>query len=144
MYSHTQKSGLMIFTSMFLLAGGAALSWFSGRDALFYPPAGVALFIYFGFRELAVEVDEVSVRLSFGAGWFKKSFPLSDIISARAVKNSWMCGWGIRYIGKGWLYNISGLDAVELELGNGRIVRIGTDEPLLLEAEIKRRIAHRP
>ena len=34
--------------------------------------------------------------------------------------------WVIR---NGWLYNVSGFDAVELELASGKLCRIGTDEP---------------
>jgi len=44
------------------------------------------------------------------------------------VRNQWWWGWGIRLIPGGWLYNVSGLDAVELKMKNGRIFRIGTDE----------------
>jgi hypothetical protein len=39
-----------------------------------------------------------------------------------------MTGWGIRALHKGWLWNIAGLDAVELELKTGRVFRIGTDD----------------
>lgn len=43
----------------------------------------------------------------------------------------------------GWLFNVSGLDAVELELINNRRFRIGTDEPQRLIAAIQtaRRLA---
>jgi len=42
---------------------------------------------------------------------------------------SWLVGWGIRWTGSGWLFNVSGLDAVELSLKSGRRFRIGTDDP---------------
>jgi hypothetical protein len=29
----------------------------------------------------------------------------------------------------GWLYNVAGLDAVEIETTEGDVIRIGTDEP---------------
>jgi hypothetical protein len=35
---------------------------------------------------------------------------------------------GIRWIARGALWNVWGLDAVELELKSGRIFRIGTDD----------------
>ncbi|MBU2575321.1 MAG: hypothetical protein KKH28_14730 [Elusimicrobia bacterium] len=140
MYKHTQKSDLMVFTSMLMLGGAAAASYFLKQSLVFYPFAIAALFVYFGFKDLTVEVDEVSVRFRFGVGWFKKAFRFQDVESARAVRNSWLCGWGIHYIGKGWLYNVSGLDAVELKLKNGKTARIGTDEPHLLETEIRRRL----
>jgi hypothetical protein len=45
------------------------------------------------------------------------------------VRNKWWYGWGIRLTPHGWLFNVGGLDAVELELASGRKFRIGTDEP---------------
>ena len=47
----------------------------------------------------------------------------------RQVRNKWWYGWGIRKIPKGWMYNVWGLDAVELEMESGKVFRIGTDEP---------------
>jgi hypothetical protein len=35
-----------------------------------------------------------------------------------------------------WIYNVSGFDAVEITMKNGKIYRIGTDEPLKLEQAI--------
>ena len=40
-----------------------------------------------------------------------------------------------------WIYNVSGFDAIELTMKNGKIYRIGTDEPEKLEAAIKQVIA---
>ena len=36
----------------------------------------------------------------------------------------------------GWIWNVSGLDAVELLLGDGRVLRVGTDEPEALSRAI--------
>jgi plasmid stabilization system protein ParE len=38
-------------------------------------------------------------------------------------------GWGIRLTPSGWMFNVSGLDAVELTLRSGKRFRIGTDDP---------------
>jgi len=35
-----------------------------------------------------------------------------------------------------WIFNVSGFDAVELIMKNGKIYRIGTDEPIKLESAI--------
>ncbi len=54
---------------------------------------------------------------------------------AIANHNRWYYGWGIRLTPQGWLWNVAGLDAVELTFSNGKKFRIGTDEPgKLLEA----------
>lgn len=65
----------------------------------------------------------------FGPGLIRRRINLTDIREVRIVRNPWYCGWGIRWIGRGWLWNVSGLRAVELELSDGRRFRVGTDEP---------------
>lgn len=81
------------------------------------------------FGTLTVEVDDRAIRLWFGIGLIRKTIPLAEILSSRPVRNRWWWGWGIRAIPGGWLYNVSGLDAVEVVLRNGKVFRIGTDEP---------------
>jgi len=56
------------------------------------------------------------------------------------VRNKWWWGWGIRRIHDGWLYNVSGLNAVELVMGNGKKFRIGTDQPRRLADSIQARL----
>ena len=45
------------------------------------------------------------------------------------VRNSWIHGWGIHRTPHGWLYNVSGWEAVEIALTSGKRFRLGTDEP---------------
>ena len=87
-------------------------------------PAMIALF----FR-LTVVVDRGAVTASFGLGWPRRRIPLARIRAVRPVRNSWLLGWGIRWIPGGWMFCIQGLDAVELELDSGKKFRIGTAEP---------------
>lgn len=100
------------------------------------------LFILASFVTLTVYIDEKYLRIKFGYGIFRKSFLLNDVASVRAVKNQWYYGWGIRiwlwpYM---WIYNISGFNAVEITLKNGKIYRIGTNEPEKLEQAISQLI----
>lgn len=139
MYTHTQTGRIMILSAIGMLAAGVAAGLISHDHVVFYLLLAMSLLMYFGFKDLTVEVDHEAVRLRFGVGIFKKEFKLRDIVSVRAVRNPWWCGWGIRMLSKGWLYNVAGLDAVELVFKNGRLARIGTDEPQVLEAEIKSR-----
>ncbi len=96
------------------------------------------LFILASFATLAVSVDEKYLRIKFGWGIFKKSWPLREIVSAKAVKNPWYCGWGIRMTiwSPAWLFNVSGFDAVEVTMKDGKKFRVGTDEPGKLEQAI--------
>ncbi|MEA3470923.1 MAG: hypothetical protein U9R24_04325 [Thermodesulfobacteriota bacterium] len=66
------------------------------------------------------------IRCWFGSGLIGKKFNLTEITEVKAVRNPWYYGWGLTP--RGWLFNISGLDAVELTLKSGRHFRIGTDE----------------
>ena len=45
------------------------------------------------------------------------------------MQNTWYHGWGIHWVGSGWVYNVSGWEAVEIVMRNGRRHRIGTDDP---------------
>ena len=89
------------------------------------------------FSTLTVAVDDRAVRLWFGLGSLRREVMLADVTSARMVRNHWYGGWGVRIIPRGRLYNVGGLDAVELQMDNGRVVRVGTDQPDALLAAIK-------
>jgi len=68
------------------------------------------------FGKLTTTVDEDEVVASFGWGWPRRRVERSRVISATAVRNSAIYGWGIRRYPGGWLWNVWGLDAVELQL----------------------------
>jgi hypothetical protein len=100
------------------------------------------LFILASFSTLTTSIDENSLRIKFGHGIFRKKFPLHEIASAKSVKNCWYYGWGIRvwFWPRMWIFNVSGFDAIEITMKNGKIYRIGTDEPEKLESAIKRAV----
>jgi hypothetical protein len=75
----------------------------------------------------------------FGPGIWRKHIARGDIASVAAVRNPWWYGFGIHRTPRGWLYNVGGLDAVEIALVGGRTLRIGTDEPAALTAALGRR-----
>ena len=89
------------------------------------------------FHSLTVEVTDKVVRVRFGLGPIGKTLPTSAIQQARAVRNPWYYGCGIRWFPRGWLFNVSGLDAVELVMRDRRVYRIGTDQPNELLAAIE-------
>ncbi|MGB2697459.1 MAG: hypothetical protein WBD28_06315 [Candidatus Zixiibacteriota bacterium] len=81
------------------------------------------------FASLTVVGYETYLEIRFGIGLVRKRFVFKDIQSCKKVRNSWAYGFGIRIIPGGWLYNVSGLDAVELQMKDGKKYRIGTDVP---------------
>lgn len=93
------------------------------------------------FPTLTVKVNSDNISWYFGFGFWKKIVPVRDVIKAEVVRNRMWYGFGIRYFGSGWLYNVSGLDAVELLLPENKRIRIGTDEPERLFAAISEAIS---
>ncbi len=92
------------------------------------------------FGTLTVLVDETSVHVRFGpVSLLRERIAMADVTHARAVRNSPVNGWGMRYIRHGRLWNVWGLDAVELQLKNGTRFRIGTDEPQALLQALRAR-----
>jgi hypothetical protein len=98
----------------------------------------VAIFMVLSLFSLTTVVSDDAVRVWFGIGLISRRIALDRITSARPVGNNWIFGWGVRWIPGGWLWNVSGLDAVELSLVSGRRFRIGTDEPEELAAAIQK------
>jgi hypothetical protein len=91
------------------------------------------------FGTLTVIVDDSAVQVRFGpVSLLRERIALADVTHARAVRNSPLYGWGMRYIPHGRLWNVWGLDAVELQLRTGTRFRIGTDEPQALLQALRR------
>ena len=86
------------------------------------------------FHSLNVTVSTEWIIIRFGVGLIRKRFAVSAIEDVHIVQNHWYYGWGIKYTPHGWLFNVSGFDAVEIWLEHGRKYRIGTDEPKQLHA----------
>ena len=90
----------------------------------------IVIFIVIGiFTRLTVAVDDQMIKIQFGLGVIRKVFPLKDIEAYCVVKNPWYYGWGIRFTPRGWLFNVSGFSAIELQMKSGKRYRIGTDDP---------------
>ncbi len=137
-YSHVQLGWVV------MVALDAAIVCLILMGALFHQFSAVAwavlvilLLAEANFFSLAVAADAEKLRLRFGVGLIRFTFNLADITSVRTVTNPWYAGWGIRYTGEGWLFNVSGLRAVEVELRSGTKHRVGTDEPEKLEAALR-------
>ncbi|OGG80511.1 hypothetical protein A3A39_00315 [Candidatus Kaiserbacteria bacterium RIFCSPLOWO2_01_FULL_54_13] len=143
LYKHTQIGYLILFVALAVTVFFAWLYWNIPETEPRHIVAAlmtVIVFILVSFSTLTVTIDEQFVQIKFGYGIFRKKFLLSEITSAKAVKNHWYYGWGIRiwfwpYM---WIYNVSGFDAVEIVMKSGKIYRIGTDVPIELEMALCR------
>lgn len=133
-YEHTQPGTLVRVALgavlVFIVAVSAAFGVANPLALAYTAPVFLILFACLVlFHSLTVEVTTTEVRLRFGPGPIRKSFSLESIQEAEAVRNRWWYGWGIRLTPHGWLYNVSGFDAVEIRLADGKRCRIGTDDP---------------
>lgn len=97
---------LLLLALIFLIVGSML--------ALVFIPGILMCVVY--YSSLMVEVDAQDVRLFFGRGIIRRTIPRQKIAQAEQVRNSWWYGWGIRLTPHGWMWNISGLDAVDLTL----------------------------
>jgi len=60
----------------------------------------------------------------FGPGIIRKRVRLADIVGCEAIRIQWWYGWGIHLTPYGWLYNVSGFDAVAITLRDGQTSRL--------------------
>ena len=137
-YQHTQFGSAIVWPFLVAIVISCALACVSPtmRLALFVA-VPLALVLAF-FWKLTVTIDDHALRASFGPGFIYKQIPLAEIESAIPVRTKWWEGWGIHLSRFGWLYNVSGWDAVAIRLRNGRQLAIGTDQPEELADAIRR------
>lgn len=134
---------LALFAWAYIMSMKEAPSADSGTNFLVSAAMVLVLAILASFTTLTTSIEEKYLKVKFGYGIFSKKFSLDQISSVKSVKNHWYYGWGIKvwfwpYM---WIYNVSGFDAVEVVMKNGKIYRIGTDVPGELEAAIKQVLA---
>jgi hypothetical protein len=128
MYKHTQIGWVILtMTALIILVVGYG----AVKSPTPFPAVTgiILLIVLFLFGSLTVVGENDKLTFYFGLGVVRKRIRYDEINSVEKVRNSWYCGWGIRWYGRGWLYNVSGLDAIEFVLTNGKQLRIGTDEP---------------
>lgn len=133
-YKKTQvgKATILVFVVVIIFIGGLFL---------IVPPEPeettglVLLFILLGFMlilfsSLTVKITREELIWYFGPGLWKYRIKLRDISSVTAIRTHPAEGFGVRWWpGKGILHNVSGRQAVQIVRKNGKIQRIGTNEP---------------
>ena len=128
-YKHTQIGYFLVTVYSIVVL---FLGYFNIMTS-FHPLTFIALIIVLVilgiFSRLTVTVDGQMIQIQFGLRIIRKTFLLREIGTYRVVKNPWYYGWGIRFTPRGWLFNVSGYSAIEMEMKNGKRYRIGTDDP---------------
>jgi len=126
-YQHTQKAKLILISVGAIGAVFVILGWIL-HPALFVV-VPILLLTGWVFHSLTVEVADGELRWCFGPRLIRKRVPLAEIGIVKVVRTSTFEGWGIHYSRFGWLYNVSGRDAIAITLKDGKRFALGTDEP---------------
>lgn len=138
MYTHTQIGYVLLVALGTAAALVTALLLNTGWNLIGGLVVVILILAAALFCSLTVEVKDGTLECRFGPGLIRKRFRLSDIREARVVRNPWYYGWGIHLTPHGWLFNVSGLRAVEITLIRGKQYQIGTDQPDELLNAIRR------
>jgi hypothetical protein len=144
LYEHTQTGWPIRIAFLALAVGLLVLAALPDVGQARTPPrvlaAAVGIAALFGWvwGSLTVSIEDGELRIRFGLGWPRKTVPLSDISDVEITRTSFFEGWGVHRTRRGWLYNVSGYDAVLLRLGSGRSMLVGSDEPRRLKAALQR------
>ncbi len=148
LYQHRQFGWLMLLgPCICILILVVLLPYASGHAAQILPRAilpvlvGVGVVVALLFGSLTISVTTQAVEWRFGIGLLRGHVDLSDIGAILPTRTSIATGWGIRRTRRGWLYNVSGLDALEIRQKSGKILFLGTDEPKTLQRALERAIA---
>ena len=133
-YQHTQIGHAIVWSllAIILIVNGGL-----GHHA---PPLAVSIMLLVClilFYRLNVTIDDEMLCASFGPGIIRKRVPLADIVSCEPIRIRWWYGWGIHVTPCGWLYNVSGFDAVAITLRDSRKFALGTDDPHGLTAGVR-------
>jgi hypothetical protein len=142
-YEHRQGGGFTRFTFILAVALMPALY-------LLDPKAGPALLIatpllllaFAAFDGLTVRIDGQALSWRFGhLGFPRGHVALTDIASAAVTRTTFWEGWGIRRTRRGWLYNVSGYDAVLVTRRDGKTFLLGSDEARKLKSALDSSLA---
>ncbi|WP_298252757.1 hypothetical protein [Bradyrhizobium sp.] len=136
-YHHTQSGTTLLASCTAIGVAGGVIAWqISGQPATLIAMLIVLAGISAVFHSLTVKVEGRELSWYFGFGFWTYRLGLDEIRSVSVARNRWQNGLGIRKAPGFTLYNVSGLDAVELKLKSGEIRRIGTDDPKGLAAAL--------
>ena len=138
-YEHTQFGHVIIWSllAIILVASGGLI----GHRA---PPVIVSTILLVClvlFYRLKISIEDDTLSASFGLGVIRKTIRLAEIASCEPIRIRWWYGWGIHLTPRGWLYNVSGFDAVAITLRDGKKLALGTDDPNGLATAIRNSIA---
>ena len=134
-YKHTQIGHVIIWSllALILIVNGGLL----GHHPPLLAASIILLVCVVLFYRLKITIDNETLCASFGPGIIRKRVRLAEIAGCEPIRIRWWYGWGIHLTQYGWLYNVSGFDAVAITMRDGRKFALGTDDPHGLTTAIR-------
>lgn len=137
-YQHTQFGSAIVYPliiAVLIACGVALLSPIMRISVVVAIPLALTAWM---FWKLTITIDDTKLRAAFGPGIVYKQVALADVESCEPVRIKWWEGVGIHLSRFGWLYNVSGGDAVAIKLRSGKRFAVGTDQAAELADAIRR------
>lgn len=132
--------GMLVTLALMLTSGKLAVAaWVAPAIAVTF----LMFMAVFGRLTTIITNDEFIARFGW-LGWPSQVTPLAEIAGAIPTRTSPISGWGIRITTRGWLYNVSGRDAVIIGTTDGKQYLVGTDEPVALADAINGALGREP
>lgn len=139
-YEHNQWGAIPIAVAVVILLLAGAVFDVSQQPFGLIMLLAVAALI--AFARLVTRVDETGVSWAFTAGMPRGHIDFADIYRVERVQTNLFEGWGIHWTWwHGWVWNVSGFEAVEFFLKDGRRVTLGTNDPQGLYGAVTQRLA---
>ena len=126
-YENTQIGHVMIWSLLAIILMAS-----SGLISHHAPPLIISIILVVClvlFYKLKITIEDETLCASFGPGIIRKRAQLEEIVGCETIRIRWWYGWGIHLTPYGWLYNVSGFDAVAITLRDGKRFAFGTDDP---------------
>jgi hypothetical protein len=132
-YEHTQPGRfhwLLYAVAVLTVVGGWTVRSEGWAAYLLWGVGGLIAILAMSFHYLTVREDGEHLAPRFGpVPLLGKRIPYAQIRGVRAARSKLFDGWGIHWVpGRGWTFNLWGFDCVEVDMQNGKTLRIGTDD----------------
>ncbi len=139
-YRHRQSSIPVVVSALLLSAPLTAALLFLSTRPTHDTPSFIALavlglvlaaviLLHYLLCSLTIEIESGELRCFFGPGVWRTRVALAAITRTARVRLPWWYGIGVKYIPGGWVYLVAPGAGIELVTADGRIVRLGTDDP---------------
>jgi hypothetical protein len=124
----------MMFQFVYLKPQGFA-NWFLILVLLFL------IFIILSSYKFSLELTDKYLIFKAGIGIITKTIPYEKIETSCVASTKWWTGIGLRFIGKGWLYNIKYGKTIEIQYKDKSMVtQFGFDEAEDIVKELNKRL----